>query len=162
MKSWSDVRHQPKPFRLPQRSMNIKFPNASKWFLKVLPAPMITIIRSNVDTAFGRPPNRTAAFGCRTSGSRFDEMSIKMDAGATFWKHSDALWKLFTSCCCVRLNMLANNILAFKFWYIECLSEIIKHIVGRLFLNLRQSPDCSQHLTFRIQATSHCSHRAGA
>ena len=84
MKFWSNVRHHTKMFRLPPRSMKTRFLNASKCFLKVLPAPMMTITQSNMDAAFGRISNRTAVFGRRTSGSIFDEVRCEMDAGVTF------------------------------------------------------------------------------
>ena len=84
MKFWSNVGHHTKIFRLPPRSMKTKFLNVSKCFLKVLPAPMMTITQSNMDAALGRLSNRTAAFGRRTSGSIFDEVRCEMDAGVTF------------------------------------------------------------------------------
>ena len=89
-----NVRHQTKMFRLPPLSMKTRFLNASRCFLKVVPAPMMTITQSNMDAAFGRISNRTAAFGRRTSCSIFDEVRCKMDAGVTSRNHFDALWKM--------------------------------------------------------------------
>ena len=83
----------------------------------------------------------------------------------------DAKWMLelppetismhYGSCCCVRLSILTNSILVFKFWHILMLIGSHQRYCFRLFLDLRQSPNCSQALTLSTQATSHRSHRAG-